>query len=142
MQPLSESFTCATSPPSLSPPSSVAGLPHLPYPSFRVRLPTRPISSPLALTRQSLQATSDRVRNMPRLRILAGPSMSDLVPVHVDSGVPVKVSSDAFEGQLAVFIKGFADEEGKVRDSDYFRKRSGVTWSIQMQGTSLCVSLV
>ncbi|KAI0697503.1 hypothetical protein C8T65DRAFT_662100 [Cerioporus squamosus] len=74
---------------------------------------------------------------MPRLRILAGPSMSDLVPIHVDSGVPVKVSSDAFEGQLAVFIKGFADEEGKVRDSDYFRKRSGVTWSIQMQGRFL-----
>ncbi|TFK92352.1 DUF1769-domain-containing protein [Polyporus arcularius HHB13444] len=74
---------------------------------------------------------------MPRLRILAGPSMSDLVPVHVDSGVPVKVSSDAFEGQLAVFIKGFADEDGKVRDSDYFRKRSGVTWSIQMQGRFL-----
>ncbi|RPD75700.1 hypothetical protein L226DRAFT_507615 [Lentinus tigrinus ALCF2SS1-7] len=74
---------------------------------------------------------------MPRLRILAGSSMSDLVPIRADSGVPVKVSSDAFEGQLAVFIKGFVDEDGTVRDSDYFRKRSGVTWSIQMQGRFL-----
>ena len=76
---------------------------------------------------------------MPRLRILAGSSMSDLVPIHADSGVPVPVSSDAFEGQLAVFIKGFTDEDGQVRDSEYFRKRSGVTWSIQMQGVCLAV---
>ena len=79
---------------------------------------------------------------MPRLRILAGSSMSDLVPIHADSGVPVTVSSDAFEGQLAVFIKGFTDEDGQVRDSEYFRKRSGVTWSIQMQGGCLAVRSV
>ena len=71
---------------------------------------------------------------MPRIRILAGPSLNDLVPIHANTNTPVQVNSDVFEGQLAVYIKGFADEEGKVRDSEYFRKRSGVTWSIQMQG--------
>ncbi|KAI0716744.1 hypothetical protein C8Q76DRAFT_725459 [Earliella scabrosa] len=74
---------------------------------------------------------------MPRLRILAGPSLNDLVPIHANTNTPVQVNSDVFEGQLAVYIKGFADEEGKVRDSEYFRKRSGVTWSIQMQGRFL-----
>ncbi|KAJ2977689.1 hypothetical protein NUW54_g11388 [Trametes sanguinea] len=73
---------------------------------------------------------------MPYLRVLAGPTANeeDLVPLRVNSGVPVKVSSDAFEGQIAVFIKGLADAEGGSEDSDYFRKRSGVTWSIQVQG--------
>ncbi|KAI0659685.1 DUF1769-domain-containing protein [Cubamyces menziesii] len=76
---------------------------------------------------------------MPHLRVLAGPSTSeqDLVPLRVNSGVPVKISSDAFEGQVAVFIKGLADAEGGIEDSDYFRKRSGVTWSIQVQGRFL-----
>ena len=76
---------------------------------------------------------------MPRLRVLAGPSLDELVPIHANSGKPVRVSSDAFEGQVAVYIKGFADEEGRVTDSEYFKKRSGVTWSIQMQGVCLAV---
>lgn len=74
---------------------------------------------------------------MPRLRILAGPSLHDLRPIHANTNEAVDVSSDVFQGSLAVYIKGFADEEGKVKDSDYFRKRSGVTWSIQMQGRFL-----
>lgn len=71
---------------------------------------------------------------MPHLRVLAGPSETALVPLKVNSGVPVKISSDAFEGEVAVFIKGLSDAEGGKEDSDYFRKRSGVTWSIQVQG--------
>ncbi|KAI0631241.1 DUF1769-domain-containing protein [Trametes polyzona] len=74
---------------------------------------------------------------MPHLRVLAGPSETELVPLKVNSGVPVRISSDAFEGQVAVFIKGLADAEGGKEDSDYFRKRSGVTWSIQVQGRFL-----
>lgn len=74
---------------------------------------------------------------MPHLRVLAGPSETALVPLRVNSGVPVKISSDAFEGEVAVFIKGLSDAEGGKEDSDYFRKRSGVTWSIQVQGTRL-----
>ncbi|KAI0642780.1 DUF1769-domain-containing protein [Trametes meyenii] len=74
---------------------------------------------------------------MPHLRVLAGPNEHTLVPLRVNSGVPVQISSDAFEGQVAVFIKGLADAEGGREDSDYFRKRSGVTWSIQVQGRFL-----
>ncbi|KAI0355966.1 DUF1769-domain-containing protein [Trametes cingulata] len=74
---------------------------------------------------------------MPYLRVLAGPSETELVPLKVNSGVPVEISSDAFEGRIAVFIKGLADAEGGKEDSDYFRKRSGVTWSIQVQGRFL-----
>ena len=61
--------------------------------------------------------------------------MDDLTPISVNSGVPVRISTDAFEGEVAVFIKGLEDPEtGVARDTDYFRKRSGVTWSIQVQG--------
>ncbi|KAI0077345.1 DUF1769-domain-containing protein [Panus rudis PR-1116 ss-1] len=94
---------------------------------------------------------------MPHLRVLAGPSLSphDLQPVHVNSGVPVDVSSDAFEGRVAVYIKGFGDECGgtlgekgieecgRVTGKKYFAEREregkgkGVTWSIQVQGRFL-----
>ncbi|KAH9852266.1 DUF1769-domain-containing protein [Lenzites betulinus] len=74
---------------------------------------------------------------MPHLRVLAGPSEAELVPLKVNSGVPVRIQSDAFEGEVAVFIKGLSDAEGGKEDSDYFRKRSGVTWSIQVQGRFL-----
>lgn len=71
---------------------------------------------------------------MPRLRILAGPSLSSLTPVEVNSDVPVHVKSSGFEGQVAVYIKGWAD--GKQSHSEYFdhKDRKGITWSIQMQG--------
>ena len=71
---------------------------------------------------------------MPRLRILAGPTPDQLVPIQANSGKPTRIASDAFEGEVAVYIKGFADTEGRVGDSEYFEKRSGVTWSIQVQG--------
>ena len=75
---------------------------------------------------------------MPRLCIYAGPSPTNLTPLVVNSGVPVKISTDAFEGQIAGFIKGLEDPDtGVVLDTDYFRKRSGVTWSIQVQGAFL-----
>ncbi|EJF59728.1 hypothetical protein DICSQDRAFT_128064 [Dichomitus squalens LYAD-421 SS1] len=74
---------------------------------------------------------------MPRLRVLAGPSPDELFPIQANSGKPARISSDAFEGQVAIYIKGFADAEGRVTDSEYFKKRSGVTWSIQVQGRYL-----
>ncbi|KAI1794489.1 DUF1769-domain-containing protein [Ganoderma leucocontextum] len=74
---------------------------------------------------------------MPRLQILAGPTPDQLVPIRANSGQPTKITSDAFEGEVAVYIKGFVDTEGKVGDSEYFKKRSGVTWSIQVQGRFL-----
>ena len=77
---------------------------------------------------------------MPRLRILAGPTPDELVPIQANSGKPTRIASDAFEGEVAVYIKGFADTEGRVGDSEYFEKRSGVTWSIQVQGASVLQS--
>ncbi len=73
---------------------------------------------------------------MPRLRFLAGPSIDKLVPIEANSDQPLKISSDAFEGEIAVYIKGFADAEGKVGESPYFEhpERNGTTWSFQVQG--------
>ena len=83
---------------------------------------------------------------MPRLRILAGPSLTALTPIQANSSIPFKIASDAFEGEILVYIKGFADEEGRIGDSEYFEGkegkegkggkegRKGVTWSIQAQG--------
>lgn len=77
---------------------------------------------------------------MPRLRVLAGPDPSSLTPISttVNSGTPHRISSDLFEGQVIAHIQGFTDEQGKVRDSEYFGRedRKNVTWSIQVQGES------
>lgn len=56
----------------------------------------------------------------------------------VNTSKPYKISSDLFEGEIIVYIKGFTDENGKVRDSEYFARedRQGITWSIQVQGDS------
>jgi hypothetical protein len=83
---------------------------------------------------------------MPRLRAVAGPSQDELVPISVNSDVPHNIVSDAFEGQILAYIKGFMDEEGNVLESEYFHRedRKGITWSIQVQGTQrldFCPSL-
>jgi hypothetical protein len=54
----------------------------------------------------------------------------------VNTSKPYKLSSDLFEGEIIVHIKGFTDENGNVRDSEYFARedRQGITWSIQVQG--------
>lgn len=78
---------------------------------------------------------------MPRLRILAGPSLTDLTPINPNSDEPIHIKSDGFEGQVAVYIKGF---EGSGRtQSPYFdhEKRKGITWSIQLQGAFAFVVL-
>jgi hypothetical protein len=61
------------------------------------------------------------------------------VPISVNSGVPHNIVSDAFEGQMLAYIKGFTDEDGNVLESEYFHRedRKGITWSIQVQGTLL-----
>ncbi|KAI0301636.1 hypothetical protein B0F90DRAFT_1718854 [Multifurca ochricompacta] len=76
---------------------------------------------------------------MPRLRVAAGPSIDALVPISVNTDVPHSIVSDAFEGQILVYIKGFTDKEGKVLQSEYFDRedRKGITWSIQVQGRFL-----
>jgi len=76
---------------------------------------------------------------MPRLSVVAGPSLDALVPISVNSGIPHNIVSDAFEGEILAYIKGFADEEGN--QNEYFQRedRKGITWSIQTQGTSFAL---
>ncbi|KAF7426016.1 hypothetical protein PC9H_008379 [Pleurotus ostreatus] len=78
---------------------------------------------------------------MPRLRVLAGPSPSSLTPItpKVNTNQTHTIRSDAFEGEVVVNIKGLVDENGAVRDSEYFGRedRQGITWSIQVQGRFL-----
>jgi hypothetical protein len=74
---------------------------------------------------------------MPRLRAVAGPSQDKLMPISVNSDVPHNIVSDAFEGQILAYVKGFMDEEGNVLQNEYFHRedRKGITWSIQVQGS-------
>jgi hypothetical protein len=75
---------------------------------------------------------------MPRLRVLAGTSTSSLVPMtsYVNTDKAQHISSDLFDGHIAVHIKGFKDESGNVRTSEYFERddRKDITWSVQVQG--------
>jgi len=75
---------------------------------------------------------------MPRLRVLVGTSEDDLKPIEANVHTGHSVSSDAFEGKLAVFLR-MDDQE----PSSYFTFRehqeSGPSWSIQFQGLALAV---
>ncbi|TCD67432.1 hypothetical protein EIP91_012404 [Steccherinum ochraceum] len=76
---------------------------------------------------------------MPRLRILAGPTIHDLTEIEANSGKGFNIATDAFEGQVAVFLKGFSDSNGNVGHHSYFsrKERKRKTWSIQFQGRFL-----
>ena len=78
-----------------------------------------------------------------RLRISAGTSLDSMVSVDsaVDTGMPHKLTSDVFEGWIVAYIKDFVDEDGNMRESEYFSRkdRRGITWSLQVQG--LCAFL-
>ncbi|KAF9239827.1 hypothetical protein BU15DRAFT_87839 [Melanogaster broomeanus] len=78
---------------------------------------------------------------MPRLRVLAGPSLETLVPITdiVNSGRAHAISSDQFEGKIAVYVKNFVNAEGRCLTSEYFERedRRGITWSVQVQGRFL-----
>jgi len=78
---------------------------------------------------------------MPRLRVLAGPALTSLVPISyiVNTDKPHTISSDHFEGQVVVNIKGFTGPHGRILDSEYFHRpdRKDITWSIQVQGRFL-----
>lgn len=74
----------------------------------------------------------------PRLRVWAGTSPETMVPITslVNTGVSHTLSSPLFEGKIAAYIKGMTDENGCVRESEYFSRedKAGITWSIQVQG--------
>ncbi|KAF8727684.1 hypothetical protein AX14_007120 [Amanita brunnescens Koide BX004] len=91
--------------------------------------------------RPSLGSCLLTITMAPHLRVLAGPCPSTLVPITtiVNTNATHKVSSELFQGEITVHVKDFADEEGVVRQSDYFQRedRQGVTWSIQVCGRFL-----
>ena len=78
---------------------------------------------------------------MPRLRITAGPNFHDLTEIKPNTRKGFSVSTDAFEGEVAVFIKGFTTEDEDAEVLSYFEEaeREGKTWSIQFQGETGCV---
>lgn len=73
-----------------------------------------------------------------KLRVLAGTSSDTMTPMTslVNTNKAQKLSSDLFEGEIVAHIKNFPDEDGVVRESEYFSRedRQGVTWSIQVRG--------
>jgi len=75
---------------------------------------------------------------MPCLRVSVGPDPQNLTVVTslVNTNKPTSISSDLFEGEIVVNIKGFADRDGKPTSSSYFDRdeRQGITWSFQVQG--------
>jgi hypothetical protein len=75
---------------------------------------------------------------MPRFRVLAGPSVSALVPITelVNTNTPHRIVSDVFDGQVVAHIRGLMDENGQTRSSSYFEQegKEKITWSIQVQG--------
>lgn len=78
---------------------------------------------------------------MPGLRVLAGPTAEDLVPVTdiVNTGRAYSIRSERFEGKVAIYVKNFIDPKGRQLTSEYFERedRKGITWSIQVQGRFL-----
>ncbi|KAG1776294.1 hypothetical protein EV702DRAFT_1109510 [Suillus placidus] len=76
-----------------------------------------------------------------RLRVRVGPSMDKLVCItdKVNSGKAHDISSEFFEGKVAINIKGFTNPSGEELSAEYFDRedRKGITWSIQVQGRFL-----
>ncbi|CAK5282440.1 unnamed protein product [Mycena citricolor] len=81
---------------------------------------------------------------MPKLQVLAGPSLQSLTPIStlVNKNVPFRISTAEWEGEITVFIKGFNDgDPSSGADDEYFSRpdRQGITWSIQVQGNASVV---
>lgn len=57
----------------------------------------------------------------------------------VNSGKAHDISSEFFEGKVAINIKGFTNPSGEELSAEYFDRedRKGITWSIQVQGRFL-----
>jgi hypothetical protein len=102
---------------------------------------------------------------MPKLKVLVGPTPNELTPITplVNTNTPHRIVTDAwevslfstgkdsvyetFQGEILVFIKGFneADPSKTTPEAvEYFGRedRSGVTWSIQVQGPACILSAI
>ena len=78
---------------------------------------------------------------MRRVRVLAGPTVHNLSEIDVNSNKGFTISSDVFEGQVAVFLKGFVDDKGSAEDVVYFKKRKRKTCSIQFHSSPKSLKL-
>jgi len=80
---------------------------------------------------------SSSVKPIPKLRVLAGPSPSELTDISdlVNTAQPHTIKSSRFHGRIIVHIKGFPG----APESEYFVRhdKQGITWSIQTQGRFL-----
>jgi len=59
-------------------------------------------------------------------KISAGFSLESTAPVgsEVNTEMPHRLSSDVFEGWNMAYLKGFVDEDGNMRESEYFRGKT------------------
>lgn len=73
---------------------------------------------------------------MTRLRVQAGPDLDSLVAISANASEVHSIKTSRFDGQIAVCIKDYVDEHGKMVETDYFDhpERKGTTWSIQFEG--------
>ncbi|KAI6124489.1 hypothetical protein EDD16DRAFT_1562003 [Pisolithus croceorrhizus] len=75
---------------------------------------------------------------MPGLRVRAGTCVEDLQDITelVNTGRAHPFRSEKFEGQVAIYIKGFRNSRGQPSYSEYFQRpdRKGITWSVQVKG--------
>ncbi|KIK25928.1 hypothetical protein PISMIDRAFT_314313 [Pisolithus microcarpus 441] len=78
---------------------------------------------------------------MPGLRVRAGTCVEDLQDITelVNTGRAHPFRSEQFEGQVAIYIKGFRNSHGQPSYSEYFQRpdRKGITWSVQVKGRFL-----
>jgi hypothetical protein len=76
---------------------------------------------------------------VPQLQVLAGTDPDHLVPITnlVNTGKTYHIQSDAFEGDVLVYLKDFGMNDDISEPYFLSSERAGVTWSIQAQGRFL-----
>ncbi|RSH89061.1 hypothetical protein EHS25_002727 [Saitozyma podzolica] len=73
----------------------------------------------------------------PRLRVLlSSPSAAHppTAPCPVNSPTPTKVTTDGFDGEISVWVKGFEGDERAGDGSEYFGVRGAMTYAIVVRG--------
>jgi hypothetical protein len=73
----------------------------------------------------------------PRLRVLlSSPSAAHppTEPCPVNSPTPTKVTTDGFDGEISVWVKGFEGDEKAGDGNEYFGVRGGMTYAIVVRG--------
>mgnify|MGYP002718908308 CR=1 FL=1 len=58
-------------------------------------------------------------------------------PISVNSSSPTRISTGKFEGEISVWVKDFHGEGAGGDGSEYFDKRSGMTYGIVVRGKFL-----